>query len=66
MKSAVIFCAVAIMAGGIAACGQKGPLYLPQQQSKPQPDAAPAAKPASSAPASAPASTPVAPGTDPS
>lgn len=60
MKSAVVFCVVAIMAGGITACGQKGPLYLPQQQSKPQPDA----KPASSAPASAP--TPVAPGTDPS
>ncbi len=46
MKKALVFpLLVLLMAAGLAACGQKGPLYLPQQQTKPQPPAAPAAKP---------------------
>ncbi len=46
VKSAAVFCVMAmVFAGGLSACGQKGPLYLPQQQSKPKPEAAPVVQP---------------------
>lgn len=53
VKRATVLCLIgAALTGGLVACGQKGPLYLPKQQSKPQPDvkAAPAVTPPASAP----------------
>jgi predicted small lipoprotein YifL len=69
MNGAVVLCLVCVaLAGGLVACGQKGPLYLPQQQTKPQPEAktAPAAKPVISSPTVAPATAPATQHTDPS
>jgi predicted small lipoprotein YifL len=60
IKRAVVLGLVCMaFAGGLVACGQKGPLYLPKQQSKPQPDvkAAPAVKPDAPAPVAAPENT---------
>ncbi|EIK46041.1 hypothetical protein O59_000062 [Cellvibrio sp. BR] len=53
-KALVLSLLTVVFTGGLIACGQKGPLYLPQQQSKPQPqvepqpevETAPAEKPA--------------------
>lgn len=65
-KALVLSLLTLVFTGGLVACGQKGPLYLPQQQTKPQPqvESAPAAKPAPVAPAAAPMQTN--PNTDPS
>ncbi|MFC3114400.1 LPS translocon maturation chaperone LptM [Cellvibrio fontiphilus] len=60
MKKALVFPALILFfAAGLVACGQKGPLYLPQQQSKPQP-------PVESAPADTPEPAASATTTDPS
>nr|WP_324256919.1 lipoprotein [Cellvibrio fontiphilus] len=60
MKKALVFPALLLfLAASLVACGQKGPLYLPQQQTKPQP-------PVESAPAVAPEPATSNTNTDPS
>lgn len=58
-RAAVLGVVCMALTSGLVACGQKGPLYLPKQQSKPQPDvkAAPVVEPDAPAPAPAPENT---------